>query len=205
MTPEEKFSKDVSYVLKEIKERLLYTKNNVPVEYVVVFHGNESSNGNTPSSPDNEDMVIHKLEESGIFEILDRHELPNEYTTEAVIFKLKIHKHNFDKIYTNYFHDKSLEKSNMTTDSNLSEANKKKLFILEKLKDEWDLAPKYTATSAHGARVYRRPAGEVNIPWSRFNTWMRECKIDYYQLENILATFQQEGLLKHFSNHNEYE
>jgi hypothetical protein len=88
----------------------------------------------------------------------------------------------------------------------LSSADKKKLFILEKLKEEFDLAPKQSVSiNTGGAYSYRRPAGEVNIYQNKFSLWLHECEIDFNQLQSILSTFQQEGLVVNFSVHNEYE
>jgi hypothetical protein len=64
----------------------------------------------------------------------------------------------------------------------LSNSDRKKLFILEKLKDEKDLMPKEMR--------------KVDIHPPKFSRWMRECGIDdYTQLRNILASLEEEGLL----------
>ncbi len=91
----------------------------------------------------------------------------------------------------------------------LSVADKKRLFILEKLKEEHDLAPKQNARPTmlqEAIVVYAQRAGEINIPRHKFVSWQNECGItDYYQLQNILATFQQEGLIESFRILDEYE
>ena len=88
----------------------------------------------------------------------------------------------------------------------LSSVDKKKLYILEKLKEEFDLAPKQSiSTNMGGAYSYRRPVGEVDIFQNKFGLWLRECEIDFNQLQSILATFQEKGIIINFSVHNEYE
>lgn len=68
--------------------------------------------------------------------------------------------------------------------TNLPPAEQKKLFILEKLKAEWDLTPN---------------AGETKISNQKFHSWMKECGItDWYELENILKLLQQAGLISKF-------
>lgn len=70
--------------------------------------------------------------------------------------------------------------------TNLSAADQKKLFILEKLKAEWDLTP---------------DAGATKISNQKYHSWMRECGItDWYELENILNILKQEGLIVSFRN-----
>jgi hypothetical protein len=80
----------------------------------------------------------------------------------------------------------------------LSAADKKKLYILEKLKEEWELVPKLS--TGPGLVVYQHPARETDIPTTRVNDWMNRCGIeDIQQLENILTIFQQEGLIEGFN------
>ena len=86
--------------------------------------------------------------------------------------------------------------------SNLSTADHKKLFILEKLKEEWDLTPKTDSepvTFQAGMKARLRLAGETKVSSQKFNSWMRESGItDWYELENILNILQQEGLISKF-------
>jgi hypothetical protein len=68
--------------------------------------------------------------------------------------------------------------------TNLSAADQKKLFILEKLKEEWALTPN---------------TGETKISTQKYHSWMRECGItDWYELENILKLLEQAGLISKF-------
>lgn len=68
--------------------------------------------------------------------------------------------------------------------TNLSAADQKKLFILEKLKEEWALTPS---------------AGETKISTQKYHSWMKECGItDWYELENVLKLLQQAGLISKF-------
>ncbi len=67
MTPEEKFNKDVFYVLKQIKERSLYTKNGDDILYSVDFSFFDLT-GSSPSAKD-EASILGKLEEWGAIKI----------------------------------------------------------------------------------------------------------------------------------------
>ena len=89
----------------------------------------------------------------------------------------------------------------------LSMANKKKLFILEKLKEEWDLTSnKPVSTRANFGYSYTRPAGEARISQQKFSRWMGEGGVsDWYEIESILGGFQGEGLISGFKRQNEYE
>lgn len=70
--------------------------------------------------------------------------------------------------------------------TSLSTADQKKLLILERLKEEWDLTPN---------------AGETKVSYQKFHTWMKECGItDWYELENVLKLLKQEGLITKFQN-----
>lgn len=67
MTPEEKFNRDVWYVLRRIKERSLYTKKGNLIEYWVHFNSIDAT-GKTPSA-DDEELILGKLEEWGAIRI----------------------------------------------------------------------------------------------------------------------------------------
>jgi hypothetical protein len=84
--------------------------------------------------------------------------------------------------------------------------NEKKLKILQKLQEEWELAPKKNEhpTALGGSYIYLQPAGEVRISQTKFSMWMRECGMDWYELESILIGFRQEGLIIDFDNKNEF-
>ncbi len=87
----------------------------------------------------------------------------------------------------------SAKQSTEPKETNLSAADKKKLFILEKLKEEWDLTPK------NNSEKVTIQTGETKISSQKFNSWMRESGItDWYELENILNILKQEGLISKF-------
>lgn len=67
MTPEEKFNKDVWYVLRQIKEKSLYTKEGNPISYWVDFSFIDCT-GNSPSAKE-EAAILEKLEEWGAIKI----------------------------------------------------------------------------------------------------------------------------------------
>ncbi len=85
--------------------------------------------------------------------------------------------------------------------SNPSETDKKRLFILERLKEEWDLAPKKNSGPMMvqgGLVAFRQRAHATRISWRTHIQWQQQCGIDYYQLKNILQGFQDDGLLESF-------
>ncbi|MEK7519713.1 MAG: hypothetical protein AAB581_00500 [Patescibacteria group bacterium] len=70
MTPEEKFNQNVWYVLRQIKERSLYTKKGNPILYWVDF-GFFDTTGSSPSATDKA-AILEKLEEWGAIKIQNR-------------------------------------------------------------------------------------------------------------------------------------
>ncbi len=106
------------------------------------------------------------------------------------------------KVHTNVVHGRLMSVAGTAPEmhtTELSAADKKRLFILEKLKEEWDLVPKRSTGPTmiqEAVVVYEHRAGEAKIPQRTFNRWITEGGLDgYYQLESILATFKQEGLI----------
>jgi len=72
----------------------------------------------------------------------------------------------------------------------LTAADKKKLCVLEKLKEQWDLAP--ADYEKNGVRIVL----VTSIPDERYDKWIRECELDDEQrLTDILTTFQREGII----------
>ncbi len=67
-------------------------------------------------------------------------------------------------------------------------ADKKRLLILEHLKEEWDLEQ-----------------GQIDIPQSDWNRWMREASLNAHQLESVLRHFQDKGLIRNFEFFGEFE
>jgi len=95
------------------------------------------------------------------------------------IIQLKV-LNKFSPYYETVFkkYSPSTQKSNQETLT----PNDKKLKILEKLKEEKDLMPKWKTI--------------MDIHPPKFSRWMRECDIDdYTQLRNILDSLEEEGLL----------
>ena len=84
--------------------------------------------------------------------------------------------------------------------STLTTANRKKLCVLEKLKEEWDLTPETPVrTHVYFGYSHIRPAGEARLYGQKLSTWIQECSLnDRLELENVLAIFQQEGLISKF-------
>lgn len=70
-----------------------------------------------------------------------------------------------------------------TAISEPSNADKKKLCILEKLKEEWELSP-----------------DKVTIPQRKYHQWAEECGItDDYQFNAVLNALKNDGLIHKFS------
>jgi hypothetical protein len=91
--------------------------------------------------------------------------------------------------------------------TNLSAADQKKLLLLEKLKEEWDLTPKQNSDPVMvrtGIGTHLVKAGLATISNQKFHSWMNQCGIsDWYEFESILNILKQEGLISKFENLNE--
>ncbi len=99
LTPEEKFRKDVRVVLRQIKEKQLYTTKKKLIEYSIGYYGSS----NLPISPDSEEAIIKKLDEWGAIEIreIERDETFGDISFWE-IFYLKILQPKFDELYRLY-------------------------------------------------------------------------------------------------------
>lgn len=85
-----------------------------------------------------------------------------------------------------------------------AESIKKTLYILERLKEEWDLVPKADSQDNGGIYTYIKKANEAQIPERRYLQWVHGAGLgDFWQLQNILTTLQQEGLLLNADFFNE--
>ncbi|HWW41887.1 hypothetical protein [Pedobacter sp.] len=97
--------------------------------------------------------------------------------------------------------------SDKNEEHNLSVADKKKLSILEKLKEEWDLTPKSDDEGVifqTGMRAHLRFAGETKISHQKYLSWTSEAGIsDWYEFENILNILKEEGLILKFESVDE--
>ncbi len=91
----------------------------------------------------------------------------------------------------------------------LSIADRKKLLLLEKLKEKWDLTPKENSEPVAiqtGLIVYQQPAGETTISQQKMAEWQRECGIDdWYELRDIFTIFKQARLIIDFRIYDDYE
>jgi len=188
MTPEEKFNRVVWYVLRQIKERLLYTKKKEPIEYVVKFTGYRD-----PKAPPEKDEVsiLEKLQDGGAIQVIEKKEAPSRYDVQAIFFYLHILQPKFDEVYGEYGNKQKSEIQPKLSYQDLTTADRKKLCVLEKLKEARDLvSTKYSETTA------------TKVSWQKLIWWEEECGIDKYQLENILRGFQAEGLIETFKLYN---
>jgi hypothetical protein len=88
-----------------------------------------------------------------------------------------------------------------------SKADEIRLKILEELKTRWDLVPKQSTNPMMiqaGVIMYENRAGEDTIPHPRWSQWMHGLDIDFYQLQSILSTFKNEGLISDFDFVSEF-
>jgi hypothetical protein len=95
MTPEEKFNKDVWYVLRQIKERSLYTKKGNPISYWVDFDFFDAT-GSSPSAAD-EAAILEKLEEWDAIKIQSSY-----WNMSNKLFRIEIIQPKFDELYRLY-------------------------------------------------------------------------------------------------------
>jgi len=75
----------------------------------------------------------------------------------------------------------------------------KKRIILSKIKEQWDLSPKYSYNEplhfGYGRIIQAR---EVRVAGSRFDEWCQEANLQYFEFKNILEIFKQEGLIENY-------
>ncbi len=87
---------------------------------------------------------------------------------------------------------------------------KKIVYILEKLKEEWDLIPKepkhyYQWIEHYDYIVPNKKVIKANISHKKFSDWIANAGLsDFYELQNILATLQQEGLISNINFTDEF-
>lgn len=76
----------------------------------------------------------------------------------------------------------------------------KKSSVLGKLEEENDLTPSVPVRRhMHFGYSYVRPAGEANVPAQKLAQWIADCGVsNLIEFENILAIFQQDGLISKF-------
>lgn len=213
MTPEEKYHSDRWFVFQKIRERELYAPDKNGIDYYLEITPFSKFEEHPPSAQIN---ILKQLVGEGAIEII--HEENKTGYGAYYLFVLQIKRPRFDELYR---HEENFrkEKVKVTTPANppvnaensdeiksqpngqiANRAEKKKLCVLEKLKEEHDLTPK-TAVRTHVYFGYShvRPAGEAWLYEQKLLTWIQECNLsDRLELENILAIFQQEGLVSKF-------
>lgn len=187
MTPEEKFNQDVWWTLQAIKKEQFSTPTGENVKINIIC----SSNRNTNSPPtDDISKYIRKLEELGAFRVMDKYDSDsydpyygaNPEWENATEFLLAIKQPKFDELYLRY---KELNTKLKSNDNgailSLSAADRKKLCILEKLKEVWDLIP-----------------DKAKIPQMKYSLWLWNCGATHFEFEAILNIFKKEGLINSF-------
>lgn len=139
MKPEEKFDRQVLYVLEEIKRRSLYAKKGKPTLYTV-NHNVIVSDYKIPSSK-NEVSILEKLEEEWhVIKIRKKETAPDEYYVVEERFYLEILQPKFNKIYRKYQNkvDKIVTKAKIPTKAKADKIDSIELFRkqLKKLIEE---------------------------------------------------------------------
>jgi len=199
MTPEEKkFNSDLLYVLTQIKQKALYTLKGKPIEYCVDY-SIIIAGGKLPSSQE-EAQILEKLQELGAIRIIKREESPSSMFVEREYFNLAIEP-KFLELYEKLREPfKKVEKYNQSSPQSL----KKILGILELLKEEWELMPK-NLQGDYNYRIRRYEGIEAQISHETTSGWVRKCGLnDFYQLNNVLDTLLEDGLILKAEFKNEY-
>ncbi len=221
MTPVEELHKTVWQILGEIKQEQIATPND---EWIII-----------DTQVDTRERAVRLLAKVASVKALDYDPLLaplkaiqklSGIHNKITAYKIEPIQPRFDEIcelYDKTFdHNYNTEEIKQLTDKiqtlssvqktteqkiELSVADKKKLFILERLKEEWDLTPKTDDEPVMfqtGMKAHLRLAGETTISHQKFSSWMRECGIsDWYELKNIFEILKQEGLISKFQNLNE--
>jgi len=192
MTPEEKFNQEVWFVLNKIKKHSFYSGKDGVVKYWIKSPPNLKVEG--MPFPVEEMAVVNKLQDWGAIKIISPDDIAEVGSSEEALSKgenvfiviqyLKINKPKFDEIYTKFQNaiDKNAsEFLEVEKNFQLSVADRKKLCVLEKLKEEWDLAP-----------------DRVHISSKKYSQWCIDCNADFHQLYAILDHFRKEGLINSF-------
>lgn len=221
MTPVEELHKTVWQILGEIRQEQIATPND---EWIII-----------DTKADTRERAVRLLAKVGSIKALDYNPLISSFKalqkfsgvySKSTAYKIEPMQPRFDEVcnvYDKTFdHTYNAQEIQQLTDKiqslssiqkiteqkiELSIADKKKLFILEKLKEEWDLTPKTDDEPVMfqtGMKAHLRLAGETTISHQKFSSWMRECGIsDWYELKNIFEILKQEGLISKFQNLNE--
>ena len=219
MSPVEELHKAVWQILYEVKQEQLATPND---EWIVIDTGSDireravrllAKTGSIKALEYQPSMLatlkaIQRL--NGVYAKPTAYKvepnLPRFEETFGLYEGIFNHEYNTDEIkfLTNQVQvlSQSAKQSAEPQEINLSTADKKKLFILEKLKEEWDLTPKNNSDKVMvqtGIGTHLVQAGETKISSQKFNSWMKESGItDWFELENILNILKQEGLISKF-------
>lgn len=99
MTPiEEKFNKEVGFVLHKIKEQALYTTK----DNSIVYHIDLLSMATNPS-PESEGPLLKKIEELGGITITGEVAVPTEIMIEGWNIYLNINQPKFDELFNKYY------------------------------------------------------------------------------------------------------
>jgi len=98
MTLEEKFNKQIGFILEQIKEKQLYSKKGSIIQYWVAPFGHFDPY----ISSENEEAIIGKLEEWGGIKILKKVITPGIFYGKDKLFYLHILQPQFDNLYRKY-------------------------------------------------------------------------------------------------------
>ncbi len=102
MTPEERFQKDLRWVLQEIKTELLATPNGKPVEFRIRIQKDKRKIDDPTPSPDTQRKLLKKLEELKVLKIKIHSTYVPDLFARPIEFLLTINHTKFDTLYNSY-------------------------------------------------------------------------------------------------------
>jgi len=107
MTPEEKFNREIWYVLRRIKEKAFYVLSESPIEYKIKY--DQFKGSELIPSPENEEQIIRKLEELKAIKIIKEEFYPHDEYIGTFFSNLQLLQPKFDEIYKKYQEIKNKE------------------------------------------------------------------------------------------------
>lgn len=219
MTPEEDLHTTVWQILGEVRQEQLATPDD---EWIIIDTKSDVRERAVRVLATMGSVKALDYQPSSLASAMQTFQHLNGVYSKPTAYKVEPKLPKFDEIYElyskifdhNYSQDEiksltqkvreltQLAKEKVTEHKNtLSIADKKKLYILEQLREEWDITPK-----SNNDRAYSYYSKETKLAHSKYWSWMKQCGInDWYEMENILNILQQDGLIFRFEIHSEYE
>ncbi len=200
MNPEDMLQLEIWWVMQQLrKESLLSGRPTFSLNKKEMFDTGKI-NDHVPSNQ-TQKKILFKLDGLRVINIED---MDTNYSNLGIVFpiempvfdrrkdeeseikfRITILQPKFDEYYKECEIREGKDKKNEVLPQQISKADVKKLYILERLKDEWDLAPK----KINGKKI--------SVSEQTHTVWQRKCDINYNQLGNILGTFEEESLIRY--------